>query len=270
MLPSPSRSFTYRFPTTSSPPGAPPQRGALRRRLLVLEGLNAVEAECDGAKLEDFTRTQLDVKVSTRATQTSVDAFVANFNSLSTLINSRLDVAVSTRATQTSVDAFTATLNSLSTLVNSRLDVAVSTRATQTSLNTFHSEFTSNATIVNTKLDGITSSLASAHDKLDSLMIVVGDQGKLALRLQIEADLSEPGTRLRCSRSRPRGRLPRSHSRIVLDTIAKMQAVGRESVMRKRPCRRRCRPRCCAGLQGCVQRLRQGVPRRGNVGSSNV
>ena len=131
MLPSPSRSFTYRFPTTSSPSPAQIAAaiawGTAATAALVLEGLNAVEA-AGGAKLEDFTRTQLDVKVSTRATQASVDAFVANFNSLSTLINSRLDVAVSTRATQTSVDAFTATLNSLSTLVNSRLDVAVSTR----------------------------------------------------------------------------------------------------------------------------------------------
>ena len=195
---------------------------------LTLEGLNAVEAECDGAKLEDFTRTQLDVKVSTRSTQTSVDAFVANFNTLSTLINSRLDVAVSTRATQTSVDAFTATLNSLSTLVNSRLDVAVSTRATQTSLNTFHSEFTSNATVVNTKLDGITSSLTSAHEKLDSLTIVVGDQGKLALRLQIEADLSEPGNHPVALFEVPAsggGYLDLTRE-IVVDTIAKMQAAG--------------------------------------------
>ena len=195
---------------------------------LALESVNGVESECNDAKLEDFTRTQLDVAVSTRATQTSVNAFTATLNSLSTLVNSRLDVAVSTRATQTSVDAFTATLNNLSTLVNQRLDVAVSTRATQSSLNTFHNEFTSNATVVNTKLDGITSSLTSAHEKIDSLTITVGDQGKLALRLQIEADLSEPGNHPVALFEVPAsggGYLDLTRE-IVVDTIAKMQTAG--------------------------------------------
>jgi hypothetical protein len=164
---------------------------------LALESVNGVENECNDAKLEDFTRTQLDV-------------------------------AVSTRATQTSVDAFTATLNNLSTLVNSRLDVAVSTRATQASLNAFHNEFTTNATTVNTKLDGITSSVATANSKLDSLAITVGDQGALALRLQIEADLSEPGNHPVALFEVPAsggGYLDLTRS-IVADTIAKMQAAG--------------------------------------------
>jgi hypothetical protein len=164
---------------------------------LALESVNGVENECNDAKLEDFTRTQLDVAVSTRATQTSVDAFVANFNTLSTL-------------------------------VNSRLDVAVSTRATQASLNAFHNEFTTNATTVNTKLDGITSSVATANSKLDSLAITVGDQGALALRLQIEADLSEPGNHPVALFEVPAsggGYLDLTRS-IVADTIAKMQAAG--------------------------------------------
>jgi hypothetical protein len=195
--------------------------GVAAAAALTLEGLNAVEAECDGAKLEDFTRTQLDVKVSTRATQTSVDAFTASLNSLSVLVNSRLDVAVSTRASQASLDI-------LSGLINSRLDVAVSTRASQTSLNTFHSEFTANALVVNTKLDGITSSLASAHTKLDELGLAVGEQGKLALRLQIEADLSEPGNHPVALFEVPAsagGYLDLTRE-IVVDTIAKMQAAG--------------------------------------------
>jgi hypothetical protein len=164
---------------------------------LTLEGLNAVEAECLDAKLEDFTRTQLDVKVSTRASQTSVDAF-------------------------------TQTLNSLSTLVNSRLDVAVSTRATQASLDTFHNEFTSNATTVNAKLDGITSSLESANDKLDNLTVVVEDQGDLALRMQIEADLSEPGNHPVALFEVPasQGGYLDLTREIVVDTIAKMRAAG--------------------------------------------
>ena len=68
-------------------------------------------------------------------------------------MNARLDVAVSTRASQVSLD-------SLSTFVNTRLDVAVSTRASQTSV--------------------------------DALTATVDEQGALALRMQIEADLAEP------------------------------------------------------------------------------
>jgi hypothetical protein len=171
---------------------------------LTLEGLNAVEAECDGAKLEDFTRTQLDAKISTRATQTSVDSFNASFNT------------------------FVTSFNTLSTLINSRLDVAVSTRATQASLNAFQAEFTANAAVVNTKLDGITSSLASVHNKLDSLAVVVNDQGKLALRMQIEADLSEPGNHPVALFETPAsagGYLGVTRD-IVVDTIAKMKASG--------------------------------------------
>ena len=163
---------------------------------LTLEGLNAVEAECDGAKLEDFTRTQLDVKVSTRATQTSVDAFTATFNTLNALVNSRLDVAVSTRATQASLDQFNA-------------------------------QFTANATTVNTKLDTITSSVTLANTKLDSLAVTVGDQGTLALRLQIEADLSEPNNPVALFEiPAAQGGYLGLVRQIVVDTIAKMTAAG--------------------------------------------
>ena len=122
--------------------------GVAATAALVLEGLNAVETECNDAKLEDFIRNQLDVKVSTRMSQTSFDAFKVSFDGLDALINSRLDVAVSTRASQVS-------------------------------LNTFQNQFTTNATVVN--------------NKLDTLATTVGDQGALALRLEIESDLSETG-----------------------------------------------------------------------------
>jgi hypothetical protein len=171
--------------------------GVAATAALTLESLNGVEAECLDAKLEDFTRTQLDVQVSTRASQASVNAF-------------------------------TQTLDSLSTLVNSRLDVAVSTRATQSSLNTFHNEFTANATTVNSKLDGISSSLDAANDKLDNLTVLVEDQGDLALRMQIEADLSEPGNHPVALFEVPAsagGYLDLTRD-IVADTIAKMRAAG--------------------------------------------
>ena len=104
--------------------------GVAATAALVLEGLNAVEAECEDAKLEDFIRNNLDAKVSTRVSQTSFDTFNVSFNNLNSLISSRLDVAVSTRASQVSVN---------------------------------------------------------------NLTTIVGDQGDLALRLEIESDLSEAG-----------------------------------------------------------------------------
>jgi hypothetical protein len=185
--------------------------GAAAAAALTLEGLNAVEAECNAAKLEDFTRTQLDAKISTRATQVSVDTFTSSFNAFNASFNS-----------------FLASFNSLSSLINTRLDVVVSTRASQSSLNTFHSEFTANAAVVNTKLDGITSSLASVHNKIDSLTITVGDQGKLALRMQIEADLSDPGNHPVALFGVPAsaGGYLNVTREIVVDIIAKMQATG--------------------------------------------
>ena len=144
------------------------------------------------------------------------------------LVQQNLDVKVSTRATQASLDSLTTTFNALNTLINSRLDVAVSTRASQTSLTAFNNEFTANATVVNTKLDSITSSVNSANQKLDALTIIVNDQGALDLRLKIEADLSEPGNHPIALFEVPAsagGHLGLVRD-IVADTIAKMQATG--------------------------------------------
>jgi hypothetical protein len=161
------------------------------------EHLYNIASACDDADHQALLSQNLDVKVSTRATQTSVDTLTTNFNTFNTAFNT------------------------LNTLINSRLDVAVSTRATQASLDVFHSEFTSNATVVNTKLD-------SANTKLDSLAITVGDQGALNLRLHIEADLSEPGAHPVALFEVPAsggGYLDLTRE-IVADTIAKMQAAG--------------------------------------------
>ena len=162
---------------------------------LTLEGLNAVEAECEDAKLEAFIRENLDANISYRVSQTTFNAFVTNFdafnaafNTLSSLVSTRLDVAVSTRASQASLD-------SLTTFVNSRLDVAVSTRASQTSL--------------------------------DALAATVDEQGALALRMAIEADFSEPSHQVALFQ------LPVAQDgyleltrEIVADTFANMQAAG--------------------------------------------
>jgi hypothetical protein len=187
-----------------------------------------IASACDDADHQALVQQNLDVKVSTRATQSSLDSLTTNFNALSTLVNSRLDVAVSTRATQSSLDGLIATVNSLNTLVTSRLDVAVSTRASQTSLTTFNTEFTANAAVVNTKLDSISSSVTSANQKLDALTVTVNDQGALDLRLKIEEDLSQPGAHPIALFEVPAaqgGYLGLTRD-IVADTIAKLQAAG--------------------------------------------
>jgi hypothetical protein len=192
---------------------------------LTLEGLNAVEAECLAAKFEALVESRLDVAVSTRATQTSVDTSTATLNALSALVNSRLDVAVSTRATQASLTAF----NNQFTAFNTEFQTFHNEFNTfNTAFNTFHDEFTANATTVNNKLDGITTSLTSAHQKIDQLTINVGDQGELALRMQIEADLSDPANHPVALFALPaaNGGYLNVTRDIVADTIANTLASG--------------------------------------------
>ena len=180
-----------------------------------------IASACDDADHQALVQQNLDVKVSTRATQSSLDSLTTTFNALSTLVNNRLDVAVSTRATQASLDSLTST-------VNSRLDVAVSTRATQASLTAFNNEFTANAAVVNNKLDSIGTGVGNANTKLDALTVTVNDQGALDLRLKIEADLSEPGNHPIALFEVPAsagGYLGLTRS-IVVDTIAKLQTAG--------------------------------------------
>ena len=144
------------------------------------------------------------------------------------LVQQNLDVKVSTRATQSSLDSLTTTFNALNTLVNARLDVAVSTRASQASLTAFNAQFTANATVVNTKLDAITTGVGNANTKLDALTVTVNDQGALDLRLKIEEDLSQPGDHpiaLFEVPSSAGGYLGLTRT-IVADTIAKMTATG--------------------------------------------
>jgi hypothetical protein len=193
-----------------------------------LEHQYNIASACDDADHQALVQQNLDVKVSTRATQSSLDSLTTTFNALNTLVNTRLDVAVSTRATQASLDGLISTVNSLSSLVNSRLDVAVSTRATQASLTAFNAEFTANATVVNSKLDSIGTAVGNANDKLDALTITVNDQGALDLRLKIEEDLSQPGAHPIALFEVPAsagGYLGLTRE-IVADTIAKMQATG--------------------------------------------
>lgn len=168
------------------------------------EHLYNIASACDDADHQALVAQNLDVKVSTLATQTSVNTLITNLNTLSTLVNSRLDVAVSTRASQTSVNTLLTNVNNL-----------------QDSVTVFHNEFTANAIVVNNKLD-------AANTKLDNLAITVSDQGALNLRIHIEDDLADPGNHPLALFGVPEangGYLNLTRS-IVADTIAKMQATG--------------------------------------------
>jgi hypothetical protein len=168
------------------------------------EHLYNIASACDDADHQALVSQNLDVKVSTLATQTSVNTLITNLSTLSTLVNTRLDVAVSTRASQTSVNTLLTNVNSL-----------------QNSVTVFHNEFTANAIVVNNKLD-------AANTKLDNLAITVSDQGALNLRIHIEDDLADPGNHPLALFEVPEangGYLNLARS-IVADTIAKMQATG--------------------------------------------
>lgn len=177
---------------------------ATQATLRAFEHLYNIASACDDADHQALVTQNLDVKVSTRATQVSVDTLITNLSTLSTLVNSRLDVAVSTRASQTSVNTLLTNVNDL-----------------QNSVTVFHNEFTANALVVNNKLD-------AANTKLDDLAITVSDQGALNLRIHIEDDLADPGNHPLALFEVPEangGHLNLVRS-IVADTIAKMQATG--------------------------------------------
>ena len=150
------------------------------------------------------------------------------------LVATNLDVMVSTRATQTSVNTLTTNLSALSTLVNTNLDVAVSTRASQASLDSFHTEFTNNATTVNNKLDGLQGSVDSANTKLDTTLTKLDtvlqelDQNAATdLRLKIEANLAQPFPQavIAFMLPAPDGYLELARD-IVADSIQKVLAAG--------------------------------------------
>jgi hypothetical protein len=168
------------------------------------EHLYNIAQACDDADHQALVTQNLDVQVSTRATQLSVNTLITNLTVLSALVNTRLDVAVSTRATQTSVNTLLTNVNTL-----------------QNSVTAFNNEFTANSIVVNNKLD-------SANTKLDNLAITVSDQGALNLRIHIEDDLADPGNHPLALFEVPEangGHLNLVRS-IVADTIAKMLATG--------------------------------------------
>jgi hypothetical protein len=156
--------------------------------------------------------TNLDAAVSTRASQSSVDALAATLGNLDTgnldaSVSTRASqVSVNTRASQTSVDGLgtgimwltgTVTSRSSQTSVNdlattlagldvSGLDVDVSTRASQASVDTLSVLVGSHDT---GNLDDAVSTRAS-QASLDNLGGVIENNNSMALRVQIEQQLS--------------------------------------------------------------------------------
>jgi hypothetical protein len=198
---------------------------------LSLEQLNAILDSCDGNDFITRTDGNLDVKVSTRASQTTAAA-------IQTRVDANLDAMVSTRATQTSVNnvqtgvntaitniaALQGTANStqaevvaIRQKVDANLDVKVSSRATQTSVNTLQGT----ANTINTKVD-------LALEKLDALARQLQAFQDENLRLQIELNL-QLGPRYNTTQFQlPQaqgGHLERVRD-IVADTIAKSRDAG--------------------------------------------
>jgi hypothetical protein len=175
------------------------------------EHLYNIASACDDEDHQALVQQNLDVKVSTRATQTSVDTIGTNVNTLTT------------------------NFNSLSTLVNTNLDAKVSTRATQASLDAFQTAFTNNATVVNNKLDGLQTSVNTANTKLDSALTkldtiqsTINANAAGDLRLKIEENLAQPngqGPIIAFMLPEPNGHLGLVHD-IVLDSIQKLKAAG--------------------------------------------
>jgi len=92
--------------------------------------------------VSSFDLSNLDEPVSTRASQTSLDALSNVVDGIQTAVSaldlSKLDVTISSRASQTSLDILSGVINNIQTKVDaldlSNLDAPVSSRASQTSL----------------------------------------------------------------------------------------------------------------------------------------
>ena len=151
------------------------------------------------ASLEAFDPdvTNLDVAVSSRSSQDSVDGIQTSVDSLGTDVSTRasqvsvnglgvslagLVSSIANRSTQESVDALAATLGSLDI---TNLDAAVSSRASQTSVDALTATI---GTLDTGNLDAAVSSRAS-QDSINAFGEGLADQNSIILRIQIEQQL---------------------------------------------------------------------------------
>lgn len=94
--------------------------GALQGTVLVLETFKNISDDCSDTDFQNYVTANLDEQVSTRSSQTSVNTVQTTANSIVNRLDERLDVKVSSRATQESVNAVQQSVN----LANSKLDIA--------------------------------------------------------------------------------------------------------------------------------------------------
>jgi hypothetical protein len=159
--------------------------------LMSLESLNALADSCDAADSQNGVNGRLDVSVSTRASQSSVDnlnsrltdqmsaarvtlqgvdALQVSAASISSALSERLDARLSTRAAQTSVDALQTATEAINSRISDRLDAKLSTRASQAGVDALQTTASNISASVNDRLDARISTRASQAG-VDALQI---------------------------------------------------------------------------------------------------
>jgi len=180
------------------------------------EHLYDIAQACDDADQSALIAGNLDVKVSSRATQTSVDTVTTNLATAVTNINNSF----------TSVQN---TLSSLKTDIDNSFS-AVSTQVTnvQNALTALKTDIDNSFSAVTTQISNVQTSVNTANTKIDALNVTVVAGNDLNLRLQIEEDLAKPGNHSIALFEVPNaqgGYLDLART-IVADIIQKMTAAG--------------------------------------------
>lgn len=194
-----------------------------------------IAENCDDDDHRALTVTNLDVAVSTRATQVSVNAVQ---NTLNTTVTNLTALQTSVNAVQASVNAASTLLSAVQAGVN---NVQSSVNSVQSSVNTANTALTAlqatadgiqtGVTGANTKLDTALTSLSTAQTKLDTLLAQTGGIPaflELAVRMQIEANLSDEQNKIVALFALPaaqNGHLETTRA-IVLEVIQMTRATG--------------------------------------------
>jgi hypothetical protein len=173
------------------------------------EHLYNIASACDDADHQALVAQNLDVKVSTRATQSSLD-------SLTTIVNNAV----------TSIsNSFTSVLNAISTL---KTDVDNSFTAVTNQITALKTDVDNSFTAVTNKIDNVQGSVNTANTNILTLTANVAANNALNIRLHIEEDLANPGNHPIGLFELPTaqgGYLELARS-IVADVIAKTTASG--------------------------------------------
>lgn len=192
-----------------------------------------IAENCDDDDHRALVQQNLDVAVSTRATQVSVNGVQ---NTLNTTVTNLTSLQTSVNAVQASVNSASTLLSAVQAGVNG---VQSSVNNVQSGVNTANTALTAlQATAdgietrvvgANTKLDNALASLTTAQTKLDQLITLVSNLApqQLVIRLQIEANLaqSENNIAIFALPAAQSGYLETARA-IVVDVIQMTQASG--------------------------------------------